>query len=161
MFEPGDLLLALTNAQVEFVVIGGVAVGVHHYARATKDLDIVPDPSPANMQRLARLLVEIDAQQVGVGDFSPDEFPFDPTDPVQLAEGANFRFETSHGPLDILQWVAGIETDLAYTELAPKAFPVRFRDIQIQVCALDHLLSMKRAAGRKQDLEDLEQLAAD
>jgi predicted nucleotidyltransferase len=161
MFEPDDLLLALTNAQVEFVVIGGIAVGVHHYARATKDLDIVPDPSSENMQRLARLLVEIDAQQVGVGDFSPDEFPFDPTDPVQLAEGANFRLETSHGPLDILQWVAGIETDLAYTELAPKAFPVQFRDIQVQVCALDHLRSMKSAAGRKQDLEDLEQLAVD
>jgi hypothetical protein len=29
------------------------------------------------------------------------------------------------------------------------------------VCALDHLRAMKRAAGRKQDLEDLEQLAAD
>jgi hypothetical protein len=158
MFEPDDLLLALTNAQVEFVVIGGVAVGVHNYVRATKDLDIVPDPSPENMERLAHLLVEIDAQQVGVGDFSPDEFPFDPTDPVQLAEGANFRLETSHGPLDIMQWVAGIEADLAYTELSPQAFPVRFRDIQIQVCALDHLLSMKRAAGRKQDLEDLEQL---
>jgi hypothetical protein len=159
MFEPDDLLLALTNARVEFVVIGGVAVGVHNYARATKDLDIVPNPSPENMERLARLLVEIDARQVGVGDFSPNEFPFDPTDPVQLAEGANFRLETSHGPLDIMQWVAGIETDLAYTELAPEAFPVRFRDIQIQVCALDHLLSMKRAAGRKQDLEDLEELA--
>lgn len=160
MFEPDDLLLALTKAQVEFVVIGGVAVGVHDFARATKDLDIVPDPSPENMERLARLLVEINAQQVGVGDFSPDEFPFDPTDPVQLAEGANFRLDTSHGPLDILQWVAGIEADLAYTELGPKAFPVQFRDIQIQVCSLDHLLSMKRAAGRKQDLEDLEQLAA-
>jgi hypothetical protein len=161
MFEPDDLLLALTNAQVKFVVIGGVAVGVHNFARATKDLDIVPDPSAENMERLARLLVEVDAQQVGVGDFSPDEFPFDPTDPTQLAEGANFRLETSHGPLDILQWVAGIETDLAYAELAPKAFPVTFRDTQIQVCALDHLRAMKRAAGRKQDLEDLEQLAAD
>lgn len=71
MFEPDDLLLALRNAQVEFVVIGGVAVGVHNYVRATKDLDIVPDPSPENMQRLACLLVEIDAQQMGVGDFSP------------------------------------------------------------------------------------------
>src|ERR1017187_4891916 len=114
MFEPDDLLLALTNAQVKFVVIGGVAVGVHNFARATKDLDIVPEPSAENMERLARLLVEVDAQQVGVGAFSPDEFPFDPTDPTQLAEGANFRLETSHGPLDILQWVAGIETDLAY-----------------------------------------------
>jgi hypothetical protein len=161
MFEPDDLLLALTAAQVEFIVIGGVAVGVHGFARATKDLDIVPAPTPENMERLASLLVEIDAQQVGVGDFSPDEFPYDPTNPVQLAEGANFRLETSHGPLDIMQWVAGIETDLAYTELAPKALPVTFRDTQIQVCAVDHLRAMKLAAGRPQDLEDLRQLASD
>jgi hypothetical protein len=113
------------------------------------------------LERLARVLVEIGAQHVGVGDFSPEEFPYDPTDPVQLAEGANFRLETSHGPLDIMQWVAGIETDLAYSELAPEAFPVTFRDAQIRVCALDHLRAMKRAAGRPQDLEDLRRLNTD
>lgn len=158
MFEPDDLLLALTGAQVEFVVIGGVAVGVHGFIRATKDLDIVPDPSPANLDRLARLLVEIKAQHVGLEDFSPQEFPYDPTDPVQLAEGANFRLETSLGPMDIMQWVSGIETDLAYEELAPKSLPVAFRGTQIQVCAIDHLRAMKRAAGRPQDLADLERL---
>src|ERR1700735_2587398 len=99
MFEPDDLLLALTSAQVEFIIIGGVAVGVHGFIRATKDLDIVPAPSTENLQRLAQVLVEIEAQHVGIGDFSSNEFPYDPTDPVQLAEGANFRLETSHGPL--------------------------------------------------------------
>jgi hypothetical protein len=158
MFKPDDLLLALTGAQVEFVVIGGVAVGVHGFVRATKDLDIVPDPSPANLARLARVLIEIKAQHVGLEDFSPEEFPYDPTDPVQLAEGANFRLETSLGPMDIMQWVAGIETDLAYYELAPSAIRVTFRDTQIRVCALDHLRAMKRAAGRPQDLQDLERL---
>jgi hypothetical protein len=161
MFEPDDLLLALTNAQVEFIVIGGVAVGVHGFARATKDLDIVPAPTPENLERLARVLVELEAQHLGVGDFSPEEFPYDPTDPIQLAEGANFRLDTSHGPLDILQWVAGIETDLAYSELAPLAFSVTFRGTQIRVCDIDHLRAMKRAAGRPQDLEDLRQLDCD
>ncbi len=161
MFEPDDLLLTLTNAQVEFIVIGGIAVGVHGFVRATKDLDIVPDPAPENLARLAGALVEIGAQPVGVGDFSPEEFPYDPTDPLQLAEGANFRLETSHGPLDIMQWVPGIQTDLAYSELAPKAVAVTFRDTQIRVCALDHLRAMKRAAGRPQDLEDLKRLHGD
>jgi hypothetical protein len=161
MFEPDDLLLTLTNAQVDFVVIGGVAVGVHGFVRATKDLDIVPDPAPENLGRLARVLVEIDAQQVGVGDFSPEEFPYDPTDPAQLAEGANFRLDTSHGGLDILQWVAGVEADLAYSELAPQAISVQFRDAKIQICGLEHLQAMKRAAGRPQDLEDLKRLGDD
>ncbi len=158
MFDPDDLLLALIGAQVEFVVIGGVAVGVHGFIRATKDLDIVPGPHPDNLERLAQLLLDIQAQQVGVGEFSPDEFPYDPTDPVQLGEGANFRLETNLGPMDILQWVEGIDSELAYSELAPHALPVTFRGNEIRVCSLDHLRAMKRAAGRPQDLEDLKQL---
>lgn len=158
MFEPDDLLLALTGAQVEFIVIGGVAVGVHGFVRATKDLDIVPAPEQENLQRLAHLLSRIHAQHVGLGDFSPEEFPFDPTDPVQLAKGANFRLETDLGPLDIMQWVAGIDSDLAYTELAPSAIIVAFRGREIRVCGLDHLRAMKQTAGRSQDLEDLRNL---
>ncbi|HTD09873.1 MAG TPA: hypothetical protein VK680_13375 [Solirubrobacteraceae bacterium] len=158
MFAPDELLLALTNAQVEFIVIGGVAVGVHGFVRATKDLDIVPQPTRENLARLACLLKEIDAQHVGIGDFSPEEFPYDPTDPTQLGEGANFRLESSLGPLDIMQWVAGIETSAAYGELATQAISVAFRDAQIRVCGLEHLRTMKRAASRPQDLEDLKRL---
>jgi hypothetical protein len=57
MFEPDDLLLALTDADVEFVVIGGVAVGVHGFVRATRDLDVVPDPAPENLVRLEGVTV--------------------------------------------------------------------------------------------------------
>jgi len=158
MFAPDDLLLALTNAQVEFIVIGGVAVGGHGFVRATKDLDIVPNPTPENLARLAQVLKEIDAQHVGLGDFSPEEFPYDPTDPAQLAEGANFRLESSLGPIDIMQWVAGLDANSAYGELATQALPVTFRATQIRVCGLEHLRRMKRAASRAQDLEDLKRL---
>jgi hypothetical protein len=159
MFEPDDLLVALTDANVEFVVVGGVAVGVHGFVRATRDLDIVPDPAPENMVRLAGLLKQIDARHVGLEDFSADEFPYDPTDPAQLAEGANFRLETSRGPLDILQWVSGVEADPAYPDLAQEALTVRFRGTDVRVCGIEHLRAMKRAAGREQDLADLRELA--
>jgi hypothetical protein len=159
MFEPDDLLLSLTAANVEFVVIGGVAVGVHGFVRATQDLDIVPDPTPENLTRLAHLLAEIDARHVGLEDFSPEEFPNDPTDSAQLAEGANFRLVTSHEPLYILQWVSGVEADQAYPELAKEALTVRFRDTEISVCGIEHLRAIKRAAGREQDLADHRELS--
>lgn len=158
MFEPDELLLELTRAGVEFVVIGGVAVGVHGFVRATQDLDIVPEPTRANFTRLAGVLVALDAQQLGIEDFSPGEFPSDPTDPARLAEGANFRLDTSRGPLDIMQWVPGVETDQAYSDLAPTSIEVAFRDVKIRVCGLERLRAMKRAAGRPQDLEDLRRL---
>jgi hypothetical protein len=161
MFAPDELLLTLTSAQVEFVVIGGVAVGVHGFVRATKDLAIVPGPAPENLARLARVLKKLNAQHVGLADFSPEEFPYDPTDPTQLAEGANFRLDTTLGPIDIMQWVTGIETDHAWGALAPQALSVTFRDANIRVCSLEHLRVMKRAAGRPQDLEDLRRLGED
>src|SRR4029077_11496788 len=158
MFEPDDLLVALTGAGVEFVVIGGVAVGVHGFVRATQDLDIVPDPAPENLARLAGLLATMDARHVGLGDFSPNEFSLDPTDPAQLSEGGNFRLETTYGPLDILQWVAGVEADPAYPELVQESLTVDFRGTGIRVCGMEHLRAMKRAAGRDQDLSDLREL---
>lgn len=158
MFQADELLLALARAEVRFVIIGGIAVGVHGYVRATQDLDIVPDPARANLARLARLMAEIDAEHVGIGDFAAEEFPFDPLDPDQLAKGANFRLNTSLGPLDIMQWVAGIDEDPAYPALARDAISVAFRDYELLVCGLDHLRAMKMAAGREQDLLDLRQL---
>ncbi len=161
MFRADELLLALVGAGVRFVIIGGIAVGVHGYVRATKDLDIVPDPDPENLARLAHLLREVGAENIGLGDFSPDEFPFDPLDPAQLARGANFRLHTRLGPLDIMQWVAGIDEDPAYAVLVQQAIDVAFRDEELQVCGLDHLRVMKRAAGREQDLQDLRELDAE
>jgi hypothetical protein len=158
MFQADELLLALREAHVRFVVIGGIAVGVHGYVRATKDLDIVPDPEPENVTRLSSLLRELDAEHVGVGDFAAEEFPYDPTDPEQLAQGANFRLETRLGPLDIMQWVSGIDEDPVYPALAREAISVDFRGGPLLVCGLEHLLAMKRAAGREQDLQDLREL---
>ena len=84
---------------------------------------------------------------------------FPTTRPIQLAQGANFRLETRLGPLDIMQWVAGIDEDPAYSALAREAITVRFRDGEVRVCGLDHLRAMKQAAGRDQDLNDLRELA--
>lgn len=158
MFRADELLLALTRANIRFVIIGGIAVGVHGYVRATRDLDIVPDPDPANLTRLAHLLADIDAEHVGLGDFSPDEFPLNPLDPDQLVQGANFRLNTSLGPLDVMQWIAGIDADPAYVALARDAIEVTFRGHELLVAGFDHLRAMKIAAGREQDLLDLREL---
>jgi hypothetical protein len=50
------LLRELSEAQVDHIVISGVAVGLHGFLRATEDLDIVPDPASDNLDRLADFL---------------------------------------------------------------------------------------------------------
>src|SRR3954449_5556788 len=144
MFDPVDLIAALARAGVDYIVIGGFAVGAHGFPRATNDLDIVPDPSSSNLQRLATALRELEAVNHGTGDFDPAEFPFDPLDPSQLAEGGNFLLMTRAGRLDVMQWVPGIPGDVAFEHLARGAVATELNDRAVHVCSRDDLIVMKR-----------------
>lgn len=158
--DPARLLQELHAAGVEYVLIGGLAVNAHGVIRSTKDVDICPAPDPGNLARLAGWLREIGVRQLGVGQdgFEPEELPFDPTRADDLAEGGNFRLETPLGVLDVMQWVPGIDADNAYPTLARDARTAVAFGIEIRVCSLAALLVMKRAAGRPQDLQDLDDL---
>lgn len=155
------LLARLGEAQIAYVLIGGLAVNAHGVIRSTKDIDICPAPDAANLKRLANLLGELGVRQLGVANagFEAREMPFDPTRPEDLAEGGNFRLETPLGILDIMQWVPGIDAEQAYETLAGAAVKGEPFGIPVKVCSLGDLRRMKRAAGRPQDLIDLEDLS--
>jgi hypothetical protein len=161
MFAPDELIAALANGGVEYVLIGGLAVGAHGFPRATKDLDIVPAPDESNLRRLARVLREIDGRHFETGDFDPAEFPFDPLDPDDLREGGNFVLATRLGRLDIMQWVPGVPGDWAFEHLARSAVETSLGTHTVRLCSKEDLIAMKRAAGRPQDLVDLQELGAD
>lgn len=74
-FDARELVAALADAGVDYIVIGGFAVGAHGHVRATKDLDIVPSPEFANLERLAAVLGELGATLYGTGDFDPEWVP--------------------------------------------------------------------------------------
>ncbi len=65
MFAPDELIAALSDGGVEYVLIGGLAVGAHGFPRATKDVDIVPAPDDGNLDRLANVLRMIEAFNFG------------------------------------------------------------------------------------------------
>lgn len=157
-FDGAALLAALSERQVDYVIVGGFAVIAHGVIRTTKDLDICPDPDLGNLERLAVLLDDADAIQVGVGDFEPEEMPLDPRNPEHLAQGGNFRLTTRYGALDVMQWLAGLDADSAYPVLSRDAVDGTVAGIRVRVASLEALRRMKRAAGRPQDLDDLRQL---
>ncbi len=109
------------EAGVQHVIIGGWAVNAHGHRRFTGDVDICPDPRFENLARLAVLLRDLNAQQLGLEHFDPAELPGNPTDPESLAEGGNFRPETELGILDIMQWISGEDRELSYDEVAREA----------------------------------------
>lgn len=142
------LLAALEEAEVRFVVIGGFAVGAHGYPRATKDLDIVPDPAPENLERLAELLSDLNASVLGMEEVvQPDA--------AGLEMGGNFVLVTSHGRLDIMQLIG---PDLEYVDLDSAAVEDEVFGHRVRFCGFDHLVAMKEAAGRPEDEIDLKRL---
>ena len=76
------------------------------------------------------------------------------------AAGGNFVLDTQLGRIDIMQWVPGIPGDLAYEHLVRDAVETALGDHPVRVCSRDDLITMKRAAGRPQDLLDLQELGA-
>jgi hypothetical protein len=152
-FHPDQLMEALVRADVRFILIGGLAVGVHGAVRATRDMDIVPDPDPANLERLAAVLGELDARQIGV---DTELLPYRATEPEGLAAGGSFQLATVHGQLDVLQ---ESEVIPAYETLAEDALEIDWRGHHIRVCSLARLREMKRAGNRPLDRLDLDALA--
>ena len=143
------LLRRLARESIDFVVIGGVAVEFHGYARFTKDLDIVYATDAANLDRLGKLLVELGARLRGFEDL-----PFVP-DVRTLRRAQILTLVTPLGSLDLL---VDPEGSARYEEMRERALTVDLDGIEIRVVALEDLLSMKRAARRPQDVADVDAL---
>lgn len=150
-----DLLRTLRKHGVEFVVIGGFSLAAHSAARATKDLDIVPEPSRANLRRLLAALEDLEAAPTALDDFSPDEILDLNLENLEL--GRNWILRTRYGRLDIMQNVEGVRD---YRRLRDGAVQpeIAMLDEDVLFAGLDDLIAMKTAAGRDQDLIDIDTL---
>jgi predicted nucleotidyltransferase len=144
------LLQRLTAGGVDYVVIGGVAVALQGYGRATKDLDIVYATDPANLDALGAVLMAAGARLRGI----PEDIPFVP-DGRTLRRTQILTLDTVDGGLDLLVDPSGAPP---YETLRGRSELVDYEGLQIRVVGLEDLLSMKRAASRPQDLADVEAL---
>lgn len=145
------LLSALNEHEVEFVVIGGVAVGAHGYVRATEDLDLVPEPSAANAERLARALARLGATLP-----TAEGRPFRAAgDVAALKRRRNLTLDTRHGGLDVVQRAPGVPS---FAALASRAVEADLLGVPVRICSLPDLRRMKEARASAQDRADLENL---
>ena len=159
--DPEPLLSALIDHRVDFIVVGGYAVAAHGHVRATKDIDICPDPVNDNLERLAAALIELEAEPIGLEEFAAaDEFDLAP-DVEGLGLGGNWILMTKHGRLDVMQHLAGLGEDGGgWEELVRHAIMRNFLGHECLFCSYEDLLRMKRGAGRPQDAIDIESLKA-
>lgn len=152
MTQFSQLLRLLAGAEVEFVVVGGLAVIAHGHARATLDLDVCYARSPLNIKKLAAVLAPLHPHLRG----APPGLPFF-WDERTIRNGLNFTLTTDLGDIDLLGEVSGLGN---YDDIALRAVVARLHDTDVPMLSLDDLIRSKAAAGRAKDLVDLEALRA-
>ena len=145
------MLERLVAADIRFVLIGGLALNAWGVVRGTKDVDIVADPDPDNLKRLAQLVESAGGHVQTESSIAGSRFSI----AALFEAGERVLIETTLGPLDVVQGLPGVPP---YAELRARATEVEIGNLKIAVCSLEDLRAMKRAAGRTRDLADLEDL---
>ncbi len=147
-----ELLERLIEAEVRFILVGGLAVNAWGYIRATQDVDVVPDPDRENLARLDALLRELGGR-VDVNGRLLDSASIS----TFLRTGDRTLVRTELGQVDVLQ---GLPQVPRYEALEKQAKQIDIDGLAVRVCSLGHLLAMKRASDRPRDRDDVEALEA-
>ncbi len=136
-----QLLLALNAHGVEYLVVGGWAVGYYAEPRSTKDIDIFIRASVKNSEAVFRALADFGAPLAGV-------MPADFRDcPISI-----FQLGNSPARADVLQSIDAVEFDEAWE----KREQFKLEGVSVNVISAEHLIRNKLKSGRLSDLADVE-----
>lgn len=138
------MLRALDDAQVEYVVIGGIAAVHHGSPFPTEDVDITPRRSEANLERLSRALRVLQAKIRSEGTAG---LAFSHTG-ASLGDVAVWNLVTDAGALDISFVPNGTE---GYEDLIRDASKAEIAKVQVRVASLADVIRSKQAANRPKD----------
>lgn len=155
-FNVRQIFSALNDAQVDYVVVGGLAVILHGYLRATADLDLAIGLSPDNAGRGMRALASVGLQPrlpVAMDDFADEDkrrdwlrnrnmlvFPlWDPNNPLRS--------------VDVF-----IDEPVVFGDLLTDAVVKDMDGQKVRIASIPHLIEMKQRSGRPRDLQDIDKL---
>jgi len=137
-----DMLKCLNNAGVDYILVGGWAVNMYGYIRATVDLDIWILADRANAQRVYAALGEFGAP---ISNVKPEDFAED---------GIIFQIGVAPCRIDIITRISGV----SYVDAARRTVPKEIDGVAVKVISIEDLITNKKASGRTKDLADVEVL---
>ena len=154
MFEP--VFEALNRPDVRYVVVGGVAVVLHGYARLTADLDVVIDLAAGSARATIDALVGIGLRPTAPVD--PAGFA-DPVTRARWISEKHMRVFSMRDPHDPLRQVdLFVEEPIPFEELWDRSERVELGELAVRVASIPDLITMKELAGRPLDLDDVARL---
>jgi hypothetical protein len=137
-----DILLALSNRKVKFLLIGAYAMAAHGYPRSTIDIDLWIMPDAENAVLVLQALEDFGAP---LGNLSCDDLQ---------KEGIVFQIGVAPRRIDIMTSVDGLKFEDAFAN----SQTIEIERIPIKVLSLADLIKNKRSTGRTKDLADAELL---
>ena len=140
-----EFLRLLTEAEVEYLLIGGYAVGYHGYPRTTADMDIWVAISPENARKLVGVF-----HRFGMRDASI-------TPSLFQERGKIIRMGVPPMRIEVLTEIDGV----AFADCYDARVTADIDGQTVQLISRNHLRMNKRASGRHKDLDDLEHLPED
>ena len=136
------MLLALSDARIDFLLVGAYAVAAHGHPRATGDLDLWVRPDAETAPKVYRVLADFGAP---LHDLTVDDL---------ATPGMVFQIGVEPSRIDILTAISGVAFDDAWEN---RLF-IELDDIKLNVIGRDDLIVNKRACGRPKDIADAETL---
>ena len=137
-----EFLRSLNDHRVDYLLVGGYAVGYYGYPRATADMDIWIGVNPQNAHKLVAALKDFGFD---TAELSPELF---------LQEGQIVRMGVQPLRIEIMTSASGVNFDECYTARVVDELD----GVKANIIDLDHLKINKKAVGRYKDLNDLENL---
>lgn len=137
-----EFLSLLNSERIEYLIIGGYAVGHYGYVRYTKDIDLWVAVDPTNLDRL-----RVSLRQFG---FSANSLP----DPLFQPPRTVLRIGMPPNRIEILSSISGV----AFQECFARRVLVEAEGLEVPVISYADLLDNKRTSGRPKDLADVDEL---
>jgi hypothetical protein len=134
---------SLNNSEVQYIMVGGFAVNMHGYTRATKDVDIWIQDSIINRRNLGKAL-----EIFGYGALSWEE--------IQFVPGWTNFFIGSGIVLDIMTSMKGV--NISFEQAFKEATMAEIQDIKVPFLHINQLIANKKAVNRSKDQLDVIEL---
>lgn len=150
------LFQALNDSGARYVVVGGLATVLHGYSRLTADVDLIVDLDPPIVDRVLQALEQLGLRPrlpVPARDFA---------DPLKREQWIRDKHMEVFSLLDPQNPVFSVDIfvrhPIDFELLYAGSKSVDLGGASIRICGIDHLIELKRRAGRPQDLDDISHL---